>query len=72
MAAVQEDLIYREDLLQKLASVSVINGVEGVGSLNSNGRDQMKDVLFRALDSRNKSLENSVVLLVSVVRKYYY
>jgi len=42
--------------------------VEGVVSLNSNGRDQMKDVLFRALDSRNKSLENSVVLLVSVVK----
>jgi len=39
-----------------------------VGVLNSNGRDQMKDVLFRALDSRNKSLEDSVTLLVGLVK----
>jgi len=55
-------------LLKNLASVGVLSGVAGVGGLNSNGREQMKDILFRGLDSRNKSLENSVVLLVSIVK----
>ena len=68
LPAVQEDLAYRGQLLQNLASVGVLSGVVGVGALNSNGREQMKDVLFRGLDSRNKSLESSVVLLVSIVK----
>ena len=53
-------------MLEALASLIVVGGVVGV--FNSSGRDQMKDVLFRALDSRNKNLEDSVVLLVGLVK----
>jgi hypothetical protein len=41
---------------EALASLIVVGGVVGVGVFNSSGRDQLKDVLFRALDSRNKNL----------------
>lgn len=68
LPGMQGELEWRGEVLQSLASVSVVMGVVGVGSLNSNGRDQMKDVLFRALDSRNKTLEDSVVLLIGVVK----
>ena len=52
----------RGEMLEALASVSV------VGVLNSSGRDQMTDVLFRALDSRNNNLGDTVVLLVGLVK----
>lgn len=52
-------------MLEALASLIVVGGVV---VLNSSGRDQMIDVLFRALDSRNKNLEDSVVLLVGLVK----
>ena len=68
LSAIQEDLEWRQVVLHHLASVSVLTGVSGVSSLNSSGRDQMKEVLFRGLDTRNKSLGDSVVLLLSVVR----
>ena len=53
------------EMLEALASLIVVGGVV---VLNSSGRDQMIDVLFRALDSRNKNLEDSVVLLVGLVK----
>ena len=63
----QGELAWRQEILHHLASVSLLAGVKGVAALNSGGRDQMKDVLYRGLDSRNKSLSDSITLLVSVV-----
>ena len=68
LSVMQGELEWRGEMLEALASVSVVGGVLGVGVLNSSGRDQMKDVLFRALDSRNKNLEDSVALLVGLVK----
>ena len=62
------DLAWRKDILTSLASVSLLTGVPGVASLNSGGRDQMRDVLYRGLDSRNKCLSDSVTLLLAVVK----
>ena len=64
----QGELEWRGEMLEALASLIVVGGVVGVGVFNSSGRDQLKDVLFRALDSRNKNLEDSVVLLVGLVK----
>jgi hypothetical protein len=61
----QGELEWRGEMLEALASLIVVGGVV---VLNSSGRDQMIDVLFRALDSRNKNLEDSVVLLVGLVK----
>ena len=68
LVSVQDDLEWRQDVLHHLASVSLLSGVSGVQSFNSSGRDQMRDVLFRGLDNRNKSLADSVTLLVSTVK----
>jgi len=68
LSCMQEDLDWRQEILQQLCSVSILQGVSGVASLNSNGRDQMKDVLYRGLDSRNKSLHDSVTLLLGIFR----
>merc|ERR1719348_224565 len=68
LSCMQEDLTWRQEILQHLCSVSILQGVSGVASLNSNGRDQMKDVLYRGLDARNKSLHDSLTLLVGVIR----
>ena len=68
LVSVQDDLEWRQDVLHHLASVSLLSGVSGVQSFNSSGRDQMRDVLFRGLDTRNKTLADSVTLLVSTVK----
>ena len=68
LQSMQGDLAWRQEILTNLASVSLLTGVTGVASLNSGGRDQMKDVLYRGLDSRNKCLGDSVTLLLAVVK----
>lgn len=68
LQCMQGDLAWRQEILTNLASVSLLTGVPGVASLNSGGRDQMKDVLYRGLDSRNKCLGDSVTLLLAVVK----
>jgi len=68
MPSVQESLEWRQEILHHLASVSVLSGVAGVKNFNSSGRDQMKDVLFRGLDNRNKSLTDSVMIMLSTVK----
>ena len=68
LQSMQGDLAWRQGILTNLASVSLLTGVTGVASLNSGGRDQMKDVLYRGLDSRNKCLGDSVTLLLAVVK----
>jgi len=65
--AVQTDILWRGKVLKSLAGVSVLVGVEGIESLTSSGKDQLKDVMFRALDTRNKSLEDSVTILQELV-----
>lgn len=68
LSSLQADLDWRLGILRHLSSVSILTGVSGVAAFNSNGRDQMKDVLFRALDTRNKCLDDSVTLLNGIVK----
>ena len=48
LPVMQGELEWNGEMLEALASLSVVGGVLGV--LNSSGRDQMKDVFFRALE----------------------
>lgn len=64
----QQHLEWKLEILQTLASVSSMSGVTNVIALNSNGREQMKEMLFRGLDSRNKTLEDSVFLVLETVK----
>ena len=68
LVCVQDDLEWRQEVLNLLASVSVLSGVDGITAFNSSGREQMKDVLFRGLDTRNKTLSDSVKILVTTVK----
>ena len=65
--AVQSDLAWRGRLLQGLASCSLLQGVQGVAPLTRQGQQGLRDSLARGLDSRNKSLEDSVTLTLGLV-----
>ena len=65
--AVQSDLLWRGKALQGLASVSLLQGVQDVAKLNRQGWEGLRDCLTRALDSRNRSLEDSVNLTLALV-----
>ena len=62
------ELDWRADILHCLASLGLLTAVPNIAPLNSAGRDQMKDVLFRALDTRSKSLRDSLTLQLGLVR----
>merc|ERR1712130_724389 len=65
--AVQADLAWRGRALQGLASVSLLQGVQDVAKLNRQGWEGLRDCLTRALDSRNRSLEDSINLTLDLV-----
>ena len=64
---VQADLAWRGKVLQALAAVGLLQGVEGVGRLTRQGQEGLRDTIVRALDSRNKNLEDSVTISLSLV-----
>ena len=65
--AVQGDLAWRGRALQGIASVSLLQGVQDVAKLNRQGWEGLRDCLTRALDSRNRTLEDSINLTLALV-----
>ena len=65
--AVQGDLAWRGSALQGLASVSLLQGVQDVAKMNRQGWEGLRDCLTRGLDSRNRTLEDSISLTLDLV-----
>ena len=65
--AVQGELEWRGRVLQGLASVSLLQGVEGVAKLTRLGVEGLRDTLGRGLDTRNRSLEDNVSVTLTIV-----
>jgi len=65
--AVQEDISWRLQILKVLMAVSLSSDAGNL-TLPRDCRDQLKDVFYRGLDSKSKSLADSRALLVELVK----
>jgi len=63
----KQKLEWRAELFKRLAEVSLLNDIENLTPLSSNAREQIREILFRALEKRFSSLEDSVVVLGNLV-----